>query len=142
MGSLPILIRSLSLLLSLALSLCACGRKNLSYDEEESFMEGTLANCFQEETRDREIRALWISQFDLSPICLENGKQRAEKDFTERISQLLDNVTALAELGAVNVGGATLMIMNNSTNLETTMDVLDHMIRNMLEGNYAPAESM
>jgi len=41
----------------------------------------------------------------------------------------------------MNCGGATLMIMNNSTNLETSMEVIDHMLRNMLEGNYAPAES-
>lgn len=95
MRDLSILLRSFSLLLSLALSLCACGRENATYDEEESFMEGTLAECFKAETSDQEIRALWISQFDLSPICLEGGRQRTEADYTRRIGELLDNVQSV-----------------------------------------------
>lgn len=80
----------------------------------------------------------WLEGLDVEPYVYTN-----ETTGETCIAAIkLDNVTALAELGAVNVGGATLMIMNNSTNLETTLDVLDHMVRNMLEGNYAPAESM
>lgn len=79
----------------------------------------------------------WLEGLDVEPLAYTS-----ETTGETCIAAIrLDNVTALAELGAINYNGATLMIMNNSTNLETTLDVLDHMLRNMLEGNYAPAES-
>jgi len=79
----------------------------------------------------------WLEGLDLEPVTYTSETTGETCIAAVR----LDNVTALAELGAVSPTGATLMIMNNSTNLETTMDVIDHMLRNMLEGNYAPAES-
>lgn len=53
----------------------------------------------------------------------------------------LDNFPALAELGAINHNGAVLMIACNSTNVETTMEVIEHMMIGLSEGTYAHAES-
>lgn len=79
----------------------------------------------------------WLEGLDLEPMTYTS-----EVTGETCIAAIrLDNLPQIAELGAISNGGATLMIMNNSTNLETTMEVIDHMIRNMLEGNYAPAES-
>lgn len=41
------------------------------------------------------MQALWISQFDLTPILLQNGVQRAKSDFTERIQTMMQNIGGL-----------------------------------------------
>lgn len=79
----------------------------------------------------------WMEGLDLEPIThtsVETGE-------THVAALRLDNVPALAQLGAINNNGAVLMIMWNSTNLETTMDVMEHMIRGLVEGTYAYTES-
>lgn len=79
----------------------------------------------------------WLADLGLEPVMhtsIETGE-------THIAGLRLDNVTALSELGAFNNNGAVLMIMWNSTNLETTMNVVEHMIRGLMEGAYAPAES-
>lgn len=53
----------------------------------------------------------------------------------------LDNFNTFSELGAITNRDAVLVIPCNSTNLETTMETVDYMLRNMTEGKYAPAES-
>ena len=42
-----------------------------------------------------DFKGIWLSQFDLSPIYLENGVQRGEADFVNRMAQVLDNVKML-----------------------------------------------
>lgn len=80
----------------------------------------------------------WLEGLDLEPLTYTS-----ETTGETCIAGIkLDNVTALAELGAISNNGTALMIMYNSTNLETTLDVIDHMLRGMMEGNYAHAESM
>lgn len=80
----------------------------------------------------------WLEGLDLEPLTYTN-----EATGETCIAGIkLDNLPQIAQLGAINNNGASLMIMNNSTNLETTLDVIDHMLRNMMEGNYAHAESM
>ena len=45
---------------------------------------------YDEPTEDRETVAMWLSQFDLSPIMTENGTQREQKDYTQKIDATLD----------------------------------------------------
>ncbi len=41
------------------------------------------------------VKAMWLSQFDLYPICVQNGRQRPLADFLPRIQQMIDNITTL-----------------------------------------------
>ena len=80
----------------------------------------------------------WMEGLDLEPV--EYTSQ--ETGETHIAGLRLDNVTALADpLGAYSPGEAVLIITPVSTNLETSMNVIEHMMINLLEGNYAPAES-
>ena len=84
------------------------------------------------------LEAGWLEGLDLEPVestSLETGE-------THIAGLRLDTVTALADpLGAYSPGEAVLIITPVSTNLETTMNVVEHMLINLVEGNYAPAES-
>jgi len=84
------------------------------------------------------LEAGWLEGLDLEPVestSLETGE-------THIAGLRLDTVTALADpLGAYSPGEAVLIITPVSTNLETTMNVIEHMLINLVEGNYAPAES-
>lgn len=79
----------------------------------------------------------WLADLDLEPV-MHTSQETGE---THVAALRLDNVPALAEMGAFNNNGAVLMIMWNSTNLETTMNVVEHMIRGLVEGSYASAEN-
>lgn len=79
----------------------------------------------------------WLADLDLEPV-MHTSQETGE---THVAALRLDNVPALAEMGAFNNNGAVLMIMWNSTNLETTMNVVEHMIRGLVEGTYASAEN-
>lgn len=85
------------------------------------------------------LEAGWLEGLDLEPVestSLETGE-------THIAGVRLDNVVALADpLGAFTPIDAVLIITPVSTNLETTMNVIEHMLINMVEGNYVPAESM
>ncbi len=39
-----------------------------------------------------DVKAMWLSQFDLTPIFRDGENQREESDFTARMAQVLDNV--------------------------------------------------
>lgn len=78
----------------------------------------------------------WLADLDLEPV-MHTSTETGE---THVAALRLDNVSALAELGAINNDGAVLMIMWNSTNLDTTMNVVEHMIRGLVEGDYAHSE--
>ena len=41
------------------------------------------------------VKAMWLSQYDLLPIYTDGGVQRAEQDFRKRIKDILENVRAL-----------------------------------------------
>ncbi len=43
-------------------------------------------------TQYADMKAMWLSQYDLSPIYLSGNKQRSEADFTARMETVLDNV--------------------------------------------------
>ena len=40
----------------------------------------------------QDMKALWISQFDMAQVYLDGNTQRSQEDFTARMSQILDNV--------------------------------------------------
>lgn len=83
------------------------------------------------------IDAGWLAGLDLETVEAESV-ETGEKHIA---AIKLDSVNALAELGAFTNSGAYLVICPNSTNVETTMDVIEYMLTNMLEGKYASAES-
>lgn len=41
------------------------------------------------------VKAMWLSQYDLSPLYLQNGKQRPQADYTQRIRQVCQNVASV-----------------------------------------------
>ncbi len=43
----------------------------------------------------QDMKAIWLSQFDLSPIYLDGKVQRSREDFTARMAAVLDNVQSL-----------------------------------------------
>lgn len=49
----------------------------------------------EEEVQETPVQAMWISQFDLAPICTMEGKQRPEADFIRRAEQMMDNINSL-----------------------------------------------
>lgn len=83
------------------------------------------------------LEAGWLEGLDLETVEAESV-ETGEKHIA---AVRLDSVNALAELGAFANSGAYLVICPNSTNVETTMDVIEYMLTNMLEGKYASAES-
>ncbi len=50
--------------------------------------EADTGNVIQYEN----MKAMWLSQFDLTAIYLDGGSQREQGDFTDRMAQVLDNV--------------------------------------------------
>lgn len=42
----------------------------------------------------QDMKAIWLSQYDLSPIYLDGDAQRPQADFTARMAKLLDNVAS------------------------------------------------
>ena len=43
----------------------------------------------------KDVKAMWLSQFDLNGIYTSSGKQRAEADYTARIKKVLANVKSM-----------------------------------------------
>ncbi len=79
----------------------------------------------------------WLAEYDFEPVMhtsVETGE-------THVAALRLDTVDAIEQLGVMYNDGVVLMIMYNSTNLDTTLATIEHMIENMMEGNYAPAQS-
>ena len=106
---------SVSLLLLLALLLPGCTEPAAvtTADTTEALAESTAeitettapaTETTQPETDDPEeykalnyddVKALWISQFDMSSVYLFGGKQREEADFTSLLETILDNAVEL-----------------------------------------------
>ena len=42
-----------------------------------------------------DVKAMWLTQYDLSPVYTDGGEQRSENDFRDRIHQILQNVKGL-----------------------------------------------
>ena len=54
----------------------------------------------------------------------------------------LDDVDGLLDIGSFNNEGACMFIASNGTNVDTSMQVAEYVIQQLMEGNYAPAESV
>lgn len=80
----------------LLLSGTACKKQNLQNTNQTPLPEETNLDKGDEPVCEiinyRNIKAMWLSQFDLQNIYTNLGKQRAENDFKTKISTILDNV--------------------------------------------------
>lgn len=79
----------------------------------------------------------WLAAYDLEPVTYTD----VDTGTTYVVALRLDSVTALSELGSFYNEGACLFIGANSTNIETSMEVAEYVIAQLMEGNYASAES-
>lgn len=86
---------------------------------------------------DEYLAAGWMEGLDLEPIHFTNE----ETGETYIAALRLDNVDALRELGVMNNEGAFLVIAANSSNVETTMATTEYIVRRLMEGYNAPAET-
>lgn len=86
---------------------------------------------------DDDLAAGWLDGLDLEPVPVTD----AETGETFIGALKLDNVTALSELQIFNNHGAYLIMASNSTNGVASRAAVDYMLRTLMEGNYAPAES-
>ena len=41
------------------------------------------------------VKAIWLSQYDMLPVYLENGEQRDKSDFTQRVKEIFENISSL-----------------------------------------------
>ena len=92
------LSKLLWILISLTLLLSSCetapakeaaGESSLQVLAQTSDEPAYKANNFES------VKAMWLSQYDLSPIYLKNGSQRPVDDYTRRIRQVCDNVVSV-----------------------------------------------
>lgn len=80
----------------------------------------------------------WMAGCDLEPVAYTDP----DTGETYTAGLRLDNVDALREMGCFDNEGACLFIGGNSTNIETSMEVAEYIVTQLLEGNYASAESL
>ena len=65
------------------------------YKKEESTAPKEAEKEMTEPEKKGRVRAIWISQYDLSPILTENGAQRKKDDFCKKAARMLDNCVLL-----------------------------------------------
>ena len=80
----------------------------------------------------------WLEEYDLEPVSYTDP----ETGETEVVALRLDNVDGLLDVGSFNNEGACMFIASNGTNVDTSMQVAEYIIQQLMEGNYAPAESV
>lgn len=94
-------IRMLALALAvLCVSLCACGEDAPAETTPLPTVQPTAPETTPAQVpatppqavQNGEIKAIWLSQFDLSPIYLEGDSQRSQADFTAKMETVLNNV--------------------------------------------------
>lgn len=97
----PIRVLCLALsVLVLIWSLSACRSPSFATDEitasgSAPTQEPWIEPLTYEARNFDEVRAMWLSQFDLFPICVNEGKQRRKSDYIRRVEQLLENVVSI-----------------------------------------------
>lgn len=74
----------------------------------------------------------WMEEFALEPYLYTS--EETGETFVAGLK--LDGVSGLAEIGAFNNEGAVLVITANSTNTDTSMQVAEYIIRQLMEGDY------
>ena len=83
----------------------------------------------------------YLSIYDLEPYYFTLEDEETGESETYLAGLSLDNVDALAQLGAFNNEGAFLCVANNGGNVQTTMKALEYMLEDLMEGNYAGTET-
>ena len=78
----------------------------------------------------------WMADAGLEPITVVN--EETGETYIGGLS--LTSVNGLAEMGALANQDAVLIIPSNSSNIETSMAVVERVIRDIQEGAYAPDE--
>lgn len=80
----------------------------------------------------------WLEEYDLEPVSYTDP----ETGETSVVALRLDDVDGLLDIGSFNNEGACMFIASNGTNVDTSMQVAEYVIQQLMEGNYAPAESV
>lgn len=90
---------------------------------------------------DEYVAAGWLGDCGLEPytVELEDEATGAREAFVAGLR--VDNVTALKDRGAFYNEGAFLCVAGNGGNVETTMKVLETMMKDLTEGDDANAEA-
>lgn len=78
----------------------------------------------------------WLAEYGLESQYVTVVDEETGESNTYLAALKLDEVDALAELGAFDNEGAYLLITSNGTNVKTTMRVVEIMIEDLMEGNY------
>ena len=89
------------------------------------------------EPLDDYLDAGWMEGLDLEPYYYTSD----ETGETYIAALSLENVTGLDELNAFTTEGAYLIIAANGTNIDTSMEVTEYIVRTLMEGDYASTES-
>lgn len=96
--------RSIAIILALSLLFSACilllniKSEKVPLQSETTCLETTIP---QKETLNYSalnystVKAIWISQFDMSEVYIKGGKQRPIKDYTEKVSKIVENISSL-----------------------------------------------
>ena len=81
--------KAFSLLLSAVILFLFCSCEKLPAKENESGNKKIGVYTVQ---NNENIKAMWLSQFDLNSVCLESGKQRKRKEFEKLMGAIFSNV--------------------------------------------------
>ncbi len=78
------------LVVMMSIVLCSCGavKPNIIDDKEQV---GKVQNTLNYD----DMKAMWISQYDLADVYTKDGKQREKSDFVNCIDTVLDNVASI-----------------------------------------------
>ncbi len=93
-------ILTLSVIFTVAVILLDKGDKNEAAQKETSCLDTQIS--ISEDKKESytalnysTVKAMWISQFDMTEIYTEGGAQRDEEDYTERVDKIIKNLTSL-----------------------------------------------
>lgn len=93
------ILRRLALFVAIALLLPFIGE--ICFRETEENTDESVSSSLATGTQTEEnwaytpsaVSAMWLSQFDLSPILLSEGRQREESDFRARVKRMMKNIS-------------------------------------------------
>ena len=80
----------------------------------------------------------WMEEYGLEPVTYTSP----DSSETDIVALRLDDVDGLVDLGCMNNEGACLFIAGTGTNVDTSMQVVEYIVQQLMEGNYAPAEGV
>lgn len=81
----------------------------------------------------------WLSELNLESWYYTETDEDTGEETTYLAALKLNNIPQLQENGIVASENMYLVIASNGSNPETSMDVISYMLKQIAEGNYAPA---